>query len=175
MEPQTLVLNSWMVPHSIASWQDAIVAVYKQTVDVLESYEATVSSPSLTLQIPAVMRLRKTLSMNKKGVKFSRINVLTRDGQRCCYCGLKKQIRELNYDHVIPRSRGGATVWVNIVTACKACNSRKGNRTPAEAGMRMHFQPHVPRSLPMARPFLIDVASAPAQWLPYLTVAAQTA
>jgi 5-methylcytosine-specific restriction endonuclease McrA len=175
MEPQVLVLNVWMQPHAIYTWQDAIVALYKGNVDVLEEYEATVSSPSVTLQIPAVIKLRKTLSTHKKGLKFSRMNVLTRDGQRCCYCGQRGSLRDLNYDHVLPRSRGGTTTWLNIVTAHRGCNTRKGNKTPAEAGLKMHFQPHVPRSLPMARPFLIDLEKAPPQWLPYLTQSAETA
>jgi 5-methylcytosine-specific restriction endonuclease McrA len=175
MEPQTLVLNSWMVPHAIMTWQQAIVAMMTSKVDVLESYDAVVSSPSITFQIPAVVRLRKTPQMHRKGVKFSRINVLTRDGQRCCFCNEKKPPRDLNYDHVIPRAQGGKTSWTNIVTACKKCNSRKGNRTPSQAAMRMHFQPYAPTSLPMARNFLFDLSRAPAQWLLYLIDAAQSA
>jgi 5-methylcytosine-specific restriction endonuclease McrA len=122
----------------------------------------------VTIRIPAVARLRKKLSTHKKGVKFSRINVLTRDGFRCCYCGHKKSARELNYDHVVPRHTGGRTVWENIVTSCYGCNSRKGNRTPEQAGMRMHFQPHRPRTLPMTQPLLVAIDKMPEVWRPYL-------
>jgi 5-methylcytosine-specific restriction endonuclease McrA len=87
----------------------------------------------------------------------------------CCYCGERKHPRELNYDHVVPRERGGKTVWENIVTACFACNSKKRNRTPAEAGMKMHYQPHRPRVLSNTRPLLMDLAKVPQLWIPYLT------
>lgn len=175
MEPRTLVLNAYMQPHSIATWQQSIVLLVTDKIDVLESYDATVSSPSLTLQIPAVVRLRKDVSMHKKGVKFSRINILTRDKLTCCYCGHKKQPRELNYDHVIPRAKGGKTVWENIVSACKPCNSKKGNRTPAQAGMRMHFKPYKPTTLPVMQPLLLDVSKVVDIWKPYLESVARTA
>jgi 5-methylcytosine-specific restriction endonuclease McrA len=168
MSLRTLVLTPWMSPHRIASWQQGVVAVLSGAADPIEQYEAVCASPSVSIQIPAVIRLVKEIHANKKGVKFSRANVYARDGQRCCYDGKRHPLRELNYDHVIPRERGGPTTWENIVTSCYACNSRKRNRTPAEAGMRMHFQPYKPRVLPMTAPFLVDVASLPAQWAPYV-------
>jgi 5-methylcytosine-specific restriction endonuclease McrA len=174
MEPRTLILNAWMSPHSIATWQQAICLLVTGKVDVLEQYEAEVSSPSMTIRIPAVARLRKELGTHKKGVKFSRVNVLARDSFRCCYCGQKKRARELNYDHVVPRHKGGRTVWENIVTSCYACNSRKGNRTPAQAGMRMHFQPYRPHALPMTQPLLVSVDTVPDVWRPYLEGARAT-
>jgi 5-methylcytosine-specific restriction endonuclease McrA len=174
MEPRTLILNAWMSPHSIATWQQAICLLVTGKVDVLEEYEAEVCSPSVAIRIPAVARLRKQLSTHKKGVKFSRVNILTRDGFRCCYCGHRKTPRELNYDHVVPRSKGGKTVWENIVTSCYACNARKGRRAPKEAGMRMHFQPHTPRVLPMTQPLLVSVDTMPDAWRPYLEAARAT-
>jgi 5-methylcytosine-specific restriction endonuclease McrA len=174
MEPRTLILSARTSPHSIATWQQAICLLVTGKVDVLEQYEAEVSSPSMTIRIPAVVRLRKELSTHKKGVKFSRLNVLTRDGFRCCYCGHKKSARELNYDHVVPRHRGGRTVWENIVASCYRCNLRKGNRTPLEAGMRMHFQPYRPRVLPMTQPMLVSVDTMPDVWRPYLDAAQAT-
>jgi 5-methylcytosine-specific restriction endonuclease McrA len=183
MELRTLVLSPWMQPHGILGWQQAIVLVVDGKVDVLENYEATIASagnryegrPPLVVEVPAVARLRKAVRMHKDGVKFSRANVYTRDRCRCCYCGLKKSPKELNYDHVIPRERGGKTVWENIVTSCFKCNGQKRNRTPQEAGMTMHFQPHRPRVLSNTRPMLVDLDKVPALWLPYLTDAAQSA
>lgn len=163
-----------MQPHAVASWQQAICLLVTDKADALESYEMTCSSPSVTLQMPAVLRLRKEVSPHKKGVKFSRINVLTRDRFTCCYCGQKKTPRELNYDHVVPRERGGKTDWLNIVSACYSCNSRKRNRTPKEAGMTMHFQPHRPRILPMTQPIMYATTAIPEQWKPYLEAARAT-
>ncbi len=176
MEPRTLVLNSWMRPQSIISWQQAICLVdilvggrciMVGKADTLESYEATVSSPSVTIQIPAVVRLRREISTFKGGVKFSRANVYSRDGYRCCYDGKRHAPRELTYDHVLPRCKGGRTNFRNVVSACKPCNWKKGSRTPEQAGMRMHFKPYVPRTLELGQPLLMSLDTMPALWLPY--------
>jgi 5-methylcytosine-specific restriction endonuclease McrA len=172
---RTLVLNPYMQPHRLAGWQEAICLLVTGKCDVLEHYEATVSSPSITIHVPAVVRLKRDISMYKKGVKFSRINVLTRDGFRCCYCGHKKPHEELNYDHVVPRAQGGKTVWENIVTSCYRCNTRKDRRTPEQAGMRMHFKPHRPRTLPMTQPMLLSARDIAEPWKPYLQLEARTA
>ncbi len=172
---RTLVLTPWMQPHRLASWTDGVVLAVTHKVDVLEEYEAVCSSPSVSLAIPAVVRLRKEIHANKRSVKFSRASVYQRDGYRCCYDGLRYAARDLTYDHVLPRSRGGRTDFANIVTACKPCNSRKDRKTPAEAGMRMFFQPYVPRVLPMTSPVIVDVDACPSQWLPYLGAAARAA
>lgn len=91
----------------------------------------------------------------------------------CCYCGGRFTPRELTYDHVIPRSRwkGPAhkvTDWEQIVTSCKPCNRRKDDRTPQEAGMKMHYKPHVPKSLPMGGPVLVDIDKVHETQRPYL-------
>jgi 5-methylcytosine-specific restriction endonuclease McrA len=157
-----------MQPHRIANWQDGVVLAVLQKADILEEYEAECASPSVSLQIPAVLRLRKEIHANKKGTKFSRSNIYQRDGHKCCYCNKKFAARDLTYDHVVPRCRGGKTDWLGIVSACKICNVRKGNKTPAEAGMRQHYLPYKPRVLPMTAPFLVSVDDMPEQWLPYV-------
>jgi 5-methylcytosine-specific restriction endonuclease McrA len=165
---RTLVLTPWMAYHRIARWDQGVVAVVTGKVDVLESYEAICASPSISVPIPAVVRMLK-LPSKKKSVRFSRPNVYARDDHRCCYCGKRFSERELTFDHVIPRSRGGKTDFENIVTSCSKHNLMKGDRTPAEAGMRMHFQPHTPTSAPMTTPrVLLGVGSIEPLWRPYL-------
>jgi 5-methylcytosine-specific restriction endonuclease McrA len=169
MEPQTLVLSPAMLPNRIATWQEAVVLVFTDKAIVLEEYEATVSSPSITLQVPAVLQLRKELSPFKKGVKYSPANVMARDKYRCCYCPpekARKKPRDLNIDHVLPRAQGGKTTWLNVVASCYPCNRKKDARTPQQAGMKMHFQPHVPKRLPLT-PLLL-IRTVPDLWKPYL-------
>jgi 5-methylcytosine-specific restriction endonuclease McrA len=166
-DTRTLLLNSWMAPHEILNWQEAITHVYKGTADVLEEYDITVSSPSVTFFVPAVMRLRRTISGVKRGVKFSRLNVFARDNFRCGYCNRLFLYKELTYDHVLPRKQGGRTVWENIVTSCRPCNARKGMRTPEQAGMRLLRRPARPHALPLHAVF-IDVRQVPPVWEPYL-------
>ena len=168
MESPTLVLNPWMAPHRVCTWFDGICLIVKGTVDVLEEYDETVSSPSVTMQLPAVVRLRRPVSTHKKGVKFSRINVFTRDNFTCSYCGTRKGMKDLNYDHVVPRIQGGKTVWENIVTSCYPCNDRKAGRTPQQAKMKLLHQPFKPKTLPMTQPML-GLRVIPDLWKPYLT------
>jgi len=66
--------------------------------------------------------------------------VLRRDGQRCAYCGHSAT----TVDHVLPRSRGGADSWENLVACCLHCNNVKGDRTPAEMGWNLRATPKAP-------------------------------
>jgi 5-methylcytosine-specific restriction endonuclease McrA len=181
MEPRTLVLAPWMAPNRVASWQQAVVLVYLGKVDVLEEYgadeHAPASSANWSIQIPAVVRIRKTIDMNKSSVKFSRSNMLARDKYRCCYCPphvSQKSAKDLTYDHVLPRSRGGKTTWTNIVMACRPCNRKKDKKTPQEAGMKMHFKPFKPESLSLTQPLLVDVSKIHPLWIPYMQGAEAT-
>jgi 5-methylcytosine-specific restriction endonuclease McrA len=137
-------------------------------VEVLEEYDEVVRSPSVELRIPAVVRLKRPVSGHKKGVKFSRVNVMTRDGFCCQYCGARKAMKDLNYDHVIPRKQGGKTVWENIVTSCYPCNDRKAGRTPQQARMKLIKQPVRPKVLPLSAPS-IPRGNIPESWTFYLT------
>lgn len=166
MNAQTLLLTPWMMPHKVISWQDAITMMFLDKVEVLEAYDEHIASPSLTIPMPAVVRLKKPVGSVKRGVKFSRINVFTRDGFRCQYCGDKKRMGELNYDHVVPRDKGGRTEWENIVTACYPCNDRKRNRTPEQAGMKLAKRPVKPQTLPLVS-MPIDRHTIPAVWQGY--------
>jgi 5-methylcytosine-specific restriction endonuclease McrA len=164
---RTLLLTPWMAPHKIISWERAVVLLVLDKVDVLEQYDEEIRSRSFALRTPAVVRLKKAGALTKHAVRFSRINVYTRDGFRCQYCGERKEMRDLNYDHVVPRVRGGHTVWENIVTSCYACNDRKGSRTPEEAGMTLRQKPFKPSSLPVMPVFRVTRAEMPEVWLPY--------
>ncbi len=164
---QTLMLTPWMAPHKIIPWQRAVVLAYLDKVEVIETWDAELRAPSFAMLAPAVVRLKKGSVSTKQSVRFSRLNVFTRDKFRCQYCGEKKPMKQLNYDHVIPRVRGGKTVWENIVTSCYACNDRKGSRTPEQAGMKLLRQPKKPTSLPVVPPIRLDESELPDVWQPY--------
>jgi 5-methylcytosine-specific restriction endonuclease McrA len=166
MSPRTLLLNPWMMPHKIITWQDAVTMMFLDKVEVIEAYDEEITSPTLSIRMPAVVRLKRAVGSVKRGVKFSRVNVFTRDGFRCQYCGEKKKMGELNYDHVIPRVQGGKTVWENIVSACYPCNNRKRNRTPEQAGMALLTRPVKPKTLPIT-PVLFDTKKIPPVWSVY--------
>lgn len=109
-----------------------------------------VRSISFRIRVPRIILLLFFDRMPNKEVKFTRQNVFERDKNTCQYCGHKFDRKDLNIDHVVPRQRGGLTTWTNVVCSCVACNSRKGNRTPEEAGLHLVRKPKKPRW----RPFL---------------------
>jgi 5-methylcytosine-specific restriction endonuclease McrA len=167
MSTKTLLLTPWFFPNKILRWEDAVKMMYEGTVEVVASYDEEISSPSVTWKMPAVLRLKKLKVKHKVGVKFSRINVYTRDNFTCQYCGERFHSDDLSYDHVVPRASGGRTVWENIVTACRPCNSRKDRKTCDEAGMFPLNSPKKPKSLPISAP-LIDTRNIPAEWEDYV-------
>jgi len=71
----------------------------------------------------------------------------------------------MTLDHVVPRSRGGDSVWENVVTACAPCNLRKGNRLPHEVQMELSAQPRPPAPVLFVR---LAAATIPSTWQPYL-------
>lgn len=165
----TLILNHYLHPHRIASWQDAITEFFTGKVEIVAWYDEVVyhnAERGITMQMPAVARLLKPVGMYKKGVKFSRINVMVRDNFTCAFCGTKYPMEKLNYDHVLPRSQGGKTVWENIITSCYTCNERKGSRTPEQAKMKLLRKPFRPKTLPLAQPVLA-MRNIPKEWEPY--------
>lgn len=100
------------------------------------------------VRIPTVLVLATYAMVPKRRPKFSARNIWQRDAGTCQYTGRKLAPHEGNIDHVLPRSRGGRTSWENCVLAHKAINSRKADKLPAEAGLRLQRPPVAPRELP---------------------------
>jgi 5-methylcytosine-specific restriction endonuclease McrA len=103
------------------------------------------------IRIPKVVMLLFFDRLPRKEVKFTRHNIFERDSNTCQYCGVLFERRDLNIDHVIPRDRGGATTWENVVCSCIPCNTRKGNRTPSEASMKLVRRPKRPKWRPFVQ------------------------
>jgi 5-methylcytosine-specific restriction endonuclease McrA len=168
MSTRTLLLSSYYLPVRVLHWQDAIKMVYEGTVRVVVEYDATVSSPSVTWKVPAVIALKRSVRRYVKGaVKFSRRNVYARDSFRCQYCGGHFSEDDLTYDHVVPKSAGGRREWKNIVSACRPCNSHKGHRSCDESGMFPLRRPEEPSVMEILSP-VIDRENAPEEWHDFL-------
>ncbi len=139
---RSLVLNASMEPLSIVAARRAVVLVLDAKADVVHADGARCRSSRIEVPVPSVVRLRRYVAVPRRGhVTLSRRGVFARDGGRCQYCGSTAE----NVDHVIPRSRGGQHAWDNVVASCRRCNSRKKDRTPQEAGMRLARAPVAPR------------------------------
>ncbi|HEY9612200.1 HNH endonuclease [Allocoleopsis sp.] len=113
-----------------------------EPLDFTSGKGIAVHSPSVVLLVPEHIRL--TITDRERVWRVPPVNrreVLRRDKHTCQYCGSTKH---LTLDHVIPRSKGGKHTWDNVVIACERCNSRKGDRTPQQAGMTLRTQPKAP-------------------------------
>jgi 5-methylcytosine-specific restriction endonuclease McrA len=130
-------------PLSLWSWQDAVKAIFRDSVVVVSEYERIVRSPGMELKLPSVLALREYVPAARSPA-FTRFNVFLRDGWQCQYCGDQFKTHQLTFDHVIPRSKGGRTSWDNIVTACQDCNLEKGSKLPGECGMYPFKEPDQP-------------------------------
>jgi 5-methylcytosine-specific restriction endonuclease McrA len=119
------------------------------------------------LRVPRVLHLRRYERVRRPVIRLTRKNVMLRDAHQCQYCGRRPPVRDLNIDHVLPRSRGGADSWENLVTACRLCNLRKGWRTPDEAMMRLLRAPAPPRWSSTMQ-ILLGTPSPFEEWAPFL-------
>jgi len=139
---KVLLLNASFEPLCAVSVRRAVVLQFKGKVEVLEGDGGAYHSERLTVAIPSVIRLNYYVKVPYYGrANLSRRAVFARDAWKCQYCGGLAE----TVDHLVPRSRGGAHSWENVVAACKMCNSRKRDRLPAEAGLKLTRKPGAPR------------------------------
>jgi 5-methylcytosine-specific restriction endonuclease McrA len=114
-----------------------------------------IRSARLVLPRPAIIRLVKFVHVPRRFRRqVTNTFLFARDDYRCQYCHrTQAELRPrecLTRDHLVPISRGGDNDWTNVVTACSACNTRKGNRLPAECGMHPLHSPLVPHFVHLA-------------------------
>jgi 5-methylcytosine-specific restriction endonuclease McrA len=144
---KTLVLNADMQPLSwgplsIWPWQDAMVAVLQDRVSALSHYDVHVRSANRSFPVPSVVALKRY--HRRKHVAFTRYHVFLRDDFRCQYCGATFPAKELTFDHVLPRSKGGTTCWGNVVTCCQRDNLFKGDKLLRDSGLKLMRLPYEP-------------------------------
>ena len=149
MDMNVLLLDSSFYPIRIIDWKRAMTLFFGGRAQIIEHHEDRyIKSPSKDYPLPKVIRLITKFS-HISYVKFSRDHVFYRDNFKCQYCAASFKKSELTLDHVMPKSRGGDTSWVNIVTACKTCNNKKADKTPTEAKMPLMNRPKEPNALGM--------------------------
>ncbi len=146
MSAEVLVLNASYEPLNLISTRRAILLLIKDKAEIIEATDRMIRAASTELPQPLVIRLRRYIKLpHNLSLPLTRRLVYARDQYTCQYCGGHFPASQLTLDHIIPKSRGGQKVWENIVTACKRCNQKKGNRTPQEAHMHLIRQPYRPR------------------------------
>jgi 5-methylcytosine-specific restriction endonuclease McrA len=168
---QVLVLNASYEPLNVCSTRRALVLVLKGKAEVIERLALPLTSAEESFPWPHVIRLLQYVRVPRAiQRRISRRALFARDGWRCVYCGTSSS--RLTLDHVVPRSRGGGSVWENVVTSCAPCNTRKGDRLPEEAAMSL---PKPPRAPAPALFIWLAAPTIPTGWRPYLREGTATA
>jgi 5-methylcytosine-specific restriction endonuclease McrA len=167
MHTPVLVLNATYEPINICAARRALVLVLKGVARAEEEHPRYIKSPTFSIRIPSVIRLLEFRHIPRQSRALSRKNILMRDRNTCQYCGGVFPPNELTLDHVIPRSRGGASTWENLVACCKQCNHKKGNSTPAESGLSLFREPRS-FNLHTSRQLMRMIGHSDEHWRKYL-------
>lgn len=151
LSTRVLVLNASYEPLQIISVRRAIVLLLQEKAELVEAAEQKLRACNISLDTPLVIRLVRYIKIpHRLRLPCSRRGVLARDRDTCQYCGIQPGRIHLTIDHVVPRSQGGATLWDNVVTACRECNRKKGGRTPEQANMLLRTKPRQPQYIAFA-------------------------
>jgi 5-methylcytosine-specific restriction endonuclease McrA len=155
MSQEVLVLNSDYEPLNVCNLRRAIVLVYLGKADILhtqsehrqraDTYPVRCAEGVL-VDKPSVVKLRHHVRRPLPDLKLSRRSVFARDNYTCQYCGTVG--KDLTIDHVVPKRHGGGMEWENLVTCCRRCNTKKGDKAPEKVGMRLARAPLRPRYTP---------------------------
>ncbi len=144
MKQEVLVLNNDYIPLNVCNAKRAIILVYLGKAEILHSHNnQTING---ILESPSVVKLHHYVKRPMPELKLSRRSIFIRDNYTCQYCG--RQTKDLTLDHVIPRHRGGASSWDNLVCCCRKCNSKKGGKLIDQANMKLIHEPRRPRYVP---------------------------
>lgn len=176
MQGRVLLLNgsSWE-PLSVITVPRAINLILAGKAVVIEQSGQFLRTIHDKYPIPSVIALRTYINVPRRRANWSRKGVLARDSYVCIYCGIKPGMlmkgkiltkNDLTVDHIIPKSRGGKDQWTNTACACYACNHRKGDRLPNEAGMKLAWEPKTPRTSYL----VIAIGSGPDGWRRYIEI-----
>lgn len=173
-----LVLNRHYIPVDTTAARDAVVMLYKGTAKAVnKDYQAftfeqwvdystycegqKIHSPSISILIPDTILVPSysDYPIHNIILRYSRRNVFLRDNMKCQYCGERGTYDSLTIDHIVPKSKGGPNTYENVVSACKACNNQKRDRTPEESGM-------IPMTVPTTPSWYSKVRNNPT-WLKF--------
>jgi 5-methylcytosine-specific restriction endonuclease McrA len=137
-----LVLNADFQPINMTTFRKGYKLLYNKKAEVVVAdSENPVMLYMTSVARPKVIRLLKYIYLPYRKINLNKQNVYKRDGFRCVYCNANDN---LTIDHVLPKSRGGKNTWENLVTCCSKCNTKKDNKTPSEANMKMNSKPYAP-------------------------------
>jgi 5-methylcytosine-specific restriction endonuclease McrA len=146
MNGEVLILNSDYEPLNVCNMRRAIALIHLGKAEVLHASERPIRTWTGEHPSPSVLKLRHQVRRPLPQLRLSRRSVFARDEYQCQYCGLIG--RDLTIDHVVPKRLGGPATWENLVTCCRRCNSKKGDKPLHQTSMRLLRSPKRPRYVP---------------------------
>ena len=162
-----LLLNASFEPLRVITLRRAIGLIVAGKAEIITEGDGEIRSSTRSYPVPAVVRLRYMVRVPFRAtVPLSRRAVMIRDAKRCQFSHCPRTASTV--DHVVPKSRGGAHEWSNVVAACSACNSRKGDRLLGELGWALRRVPVAPRGaiVLLSSAGVHDVPHEWTMWLP---------
>lgn len=140
-----LLLNANYEPLNVCHVRRAVTLVLLGKADIIEESDRELFTSNGALTAPSIVKMRYHVRRPIPQLRLSRHSVLARDNYTCQYCASKK---DLTIDHVVPRWCGGPHTWDNLVACCRKCNLKKGDKTPAQANMKLKTVPRRPKYVP---------------------------
>lgn len=158
-----IVLNADLTYHQTVHWQDAVCMMLKGVAEPLVQGTRIVRSVSIEIVVPKVLKLLKYIRVGRQvTMPFKKQVVYLRDNHICQYCGRKLDKGDCTLDHVIPKVKGGKSSYTNCVTACKSCNTKKGDKVtikPATAPKSMSVYDYIRMRSEDAAKLLDDIGT----------------
>lgn len=161
-----LLLNSSYEGMAFISETRALKLYFNDKVDVISTWDEKIYWSSGSMKLPAIIKLKYYVKYVPRRSAFNRLAVFRRDMYSCSYCGKALHQELLTIDHIIPKSRGGSTTWLNTVSCCGPCNLLKSNKTPEEAKMKLLIKPKIPEI--KLKHFLVGITERHPDWENYL-------
>ena len=163
IDRSVLMLNQNYEPLTITSARRAVVLLFQGKAEMIETADGLkIRSVSRCFSLPSVVRLWQYKKVPFKRIMLTRKNIITRDSNRCQYCGTAKG--PMTVDHIVPKTMGGNDSWENLVCSCAKCNNKKGDRTPEQSQMKLLKRPTRPTYIT----FIQRNHSVDERWKPYL-------
>ena len=167
-QESSLLLDRNYLPISIIGWKKAFRLLVRDKAEPIGNNTIkSITTCTSNFNVPSVVKLKHAVSYNcfSGRIKFSRTNVILRDKYKCQYCEKSMNRSSGTIDHIIPRSRGGKTDYLNCVACCKECNSWKGDKTLEEAGMKLLRMPKRPNFITLC----CSIENMPKEWKDFIS------
>lgn len=159
-----LVLNQNFEPLNVCPTRRAVTLVISGKAEIVVDSRGYINTPTARYPKPSVIRLAQQVHRPRPHIRLTRRAVFRRDNFTCQYCGIESH--HLTIDHVIPRHRGGAHTWNNVVSACSNCNRHKGGKLLGEVRMALHRKPAEPNG--SMRNLFAHYLDTYNEWSPFL-------